>query len=94
MKKADKIDEIKPIDFSGGMRGKHSEKYRKGHTVKISHVDKTVTVQRFIPDRDAVVLDKDIKAFFPNAEAVNNALRALIAIIPDKRKQVSTAHSI
>jgi len=32
MKKGDRIDEIKPVDFSGGVRGKHSESYRRGHT--------------------------------------------------------------
>jgi hypothetical protein len=66
--------------------------YRRGHTVKIRHDDDTVTVQRFIPDKAAVLLDKDVKAFFPNAEAVNNALRTLINIIPTKRKQVPISH--
>lgn len=92
MKKVDSIDEIKTVDFNGGVRGKHSESYRRGHTVKIRHDDDTVTVQRFIPDKDAVLLDKDVKAFFPNAEAVNNALRTLINIIPTKRKQVPISH--
>lgn len=92
MKKAERTDEIKPVDFSGGVRGKHSASYRRGHTVKISHEDGSVTVQRFIPDKDAILLDKDVKAFFPNAEAVNNALRTLINIIPNKRKQVPIVH--
>jgi len=92
MKKGDRTDEIKAVDFSGGVRGKHSESYRRGHTVKIRHDDSTVTVQRFIPDKDAVVLDKDVKAFFPNAEAVNNALRALINLVPNKRKHAPIAH--
>ena len=65
MKKVGRLDEIKPVDFSGGVRGKHSVSYRKGHTVKIRHDDGTVTVQRFIPDKDAVLLDKDVKAFSP-----------------------------
>ena len=92
MKKAEKVEEIKPVDFSGGVRGKHSVSYRRGHTVKVTHDDATVTVQRFIPDKDAVMLDKDVKAFFPNAEAVNSALRALINIIPTKQKHAPIAH--
>lgn len=92
MKKAIKTDDIKPVDFSGGVRGKHSEAYRRGHTVKVHRDDGSVTVQRFVPDKDAVVLDKDVKAYFPDAEAVNKALRALISIMPHKRKRASTAH--
>lgn len=92
MKKVDRIDEIKPIDFSDGVRGKHSGSYRKGHTVKIHHDDGAVTVQRFIPDKDAILLDKDVKAFFPNAEAVNNALRTLINIIPNRQKHFPIVH--
>jgi hypothetical protein len=92
MKKEINTDEIKPVDFSGGVRGKHSLRYRRGHTVKISHDNDTVTVQRFIPDKDAVVLDKDVKAYFSNAEAVNNALRMLINILPKKRKHIPVAH--
>ncbi len=91
MKKAEVCDEIKPVDFTGGVRGKHSLSYRNGHTVKVRHDDGKVTVQKFIPDRDAVVLDKDVKAFFPDAEAVNNALRMLISIMPNKRKHPSIA---
>jgi len=92
MKKAINTDDIKPVDFSAGVRGKHSAAFRRGHTVKIHHEDGTVEARRFLPDRDAVVLDKDVKSYFPDAEAVNNALRALISIMPHKRKRASTAH--
>ncbi len=91
MKKAIKTDEIKPVNFSGGLRGKHSANYRRGHSVKIRHDDGSVTVQRFVPDNNAVVLDWDVKAYFPDAAAVNNALRALISILPHKRKRTSAA---
>jgi len=31
-------------DFSGGVRGKHFEAYRKGHTVKINKRDGSIEV--------------------------------------------------
>ena len=79
-----------PIDFSGGVRGKHADSYRKGHTVKITQDDGSVTVHKFIPDKAAILLDNDVRKFFPDAEAVNNALRALIGIMPYNRRKRST----
>jgi hypothetical protein len=34
----------------------------------------------------SVVLDQDVRAYFPDAEAVSAALRGLIALIPAKRR--------
>lgn len=47
-------------DFSGGVRGKYVERYRRG--------------------RNVVLLDPEIAAAFPDSAAVNDALRALLAI--------------
>jgi len=47
-------------DFSGGVRGKYVERYRRGNNV--------------------VLLDPEIAAAFPDSAAVNDALRALLAI--------------
>ncbi|MEI6207169.1 MAG: hypothetical protein WCP20_10325 [Desulfuromonadales bacterium] len=57
MKKMAESEEIRPVDFSGGVRGRHSAEYRRGHTVKVRHDDGTVTVQKFVPDSDAVVME-------------------------------------
>jgi len=73
-------------DFTSGVRGKHSKAFRQGYTVKIHQPDGTVVVQRFEPDKSAVVLEADVRKYFPNSEAVNSALRSLIALIPGKRK--------
>lgn len=70
------------VDFTNGIRGKHSAALKSGHTVKIRHEDGSVTVQKFIPDADAIVLDQDVRKYFPDADSVNNALRGLIAILP------------
>jgi hypothetical protein len=47
-------------DFSGGVRGKYVDRYRKGTNV--------------------VLLDPEVAAAFPDSTAVNDALRALLAI--------------
>ena len=82
-------NDIRPqYDFRGGVRGKHYKAYREGHTVKIRKTDGTTLVQHFKIEDGAVLLDPDVSAFFPTSEAVNTALRSLIALIPKKRKTV------
>jgi hypothetical protein len=76
-------------DFSQGVRGKHYQTYREGHTVKIHKTDGSTVVQHFTIAEGAVVLEPDVKAYFPDLVSVNKALRGLIALIPEK-KQVKT----
>lgn len=82
MKKIKKNNEVKAMreeyDFSGGVRGKHFEAYRKGHTVKIDKRDGTVEVHYFAQEDGTVMLDPDVKMHFPDSESVNEALRSLI----------------
>lgn len=73
-------------DFTGGVRGKHAEAYRAGHTVRVTQPDGSVVEQHFAPDEGAVVLEPDVREFFPDSESVNEALRSLIKLIPKKRK--------
>ena len=47
-------------DFSGGVRGKYVDRYRRGINV--------------------VVIDPELAEAFPDSKAVNDALRALVAI--------------
>jgi hypothetical protein len=88
MKKPITNDEKQPVDFSGGVRGKHSAAYRRGHTIKIHHDDNSTTVQKFIPDANAMVIDSDVRAYFPDSASVNKALRALIGIMPKRSRRV------
>jgi hypothetical protein len=71
-------------DFRGGVRGKHYQDYRKGHTVKIHKADGTTAVQHFTLEDGAVMLEPDVREYFPDSEAVNAALRSLIALIPQR----------
>jgi len=79
-------DMLPEYDFRGGKRGKHAKAYHKGHTVVIHQADNTTLVQHFTLQESAVILEPDVREYFPDAESVNAALRSLIALIPKKRK--------
>jgi len=82
-------DEMLPeYDFSkmsGGVRGKYYKAYRAGHTVKIHKENDTTELHYFTLEDGAVMLEPDVREYFPDSDAVNNALRSLIALIPKKR---------
>lgn len=82
MKKEDnEKDEMRrEYDFSGGIRGKHYKKLQKGHTTIIHKSDGTTVVKEARP----VYLDEDVLAYFPDSKSVNEALRGLIALVPEK----------
>jgi hypothetical protein len=71
-------DMRKEYDFSGGVRGKHYKAYREGHTVRIHKENGTTSVQYFSQEDGAIMLDPDVKRYFPDAESVNTALRSII----------------
>lgn len=63
--------------------GKHSQQYQQGHSVTIHHEDKTTTTEIFAPESDdAIILDPDVKIYFPDSQSVNSTLRSLINLIP------------
>lgn len=76
-------------DFKGGIRGKHYKAYRRGHTVKIHKADGTTVVNYFTLEDGAVMLEPDVREYFPDSESVNKALRSLITLIPRKQGTVA-----
>lgn len=83
---ADAIDDMLPeYDFTGGVRGKHYQAYRNGHTVTIHQADGSTIVQHVALEEGAVMLDPDVRAYFPDAASVNHALRTLIKLFPAER---------
>ena len=80
-------DDILPeYDLTGkvGVRGKYSQSLKEnGYTIKVNHADGTTSV-RYVPPEGTVVLDPDVREYFPDEEAVNNALRTLIALVQRK----------
>ena len=77
------------LNMKGSVRGKYYKAYRAGHKVDINKADGTTSVQYFKLVEGAVMLEPDVKKYFPNSESVNKALRSLIAIIPSKRRIVA-----
>ena len=70
--------------MAGGVRGKYYKTYRSGHTVKINKEDGTTIVQHFKLEDGAVLIEPDVREYFPDSEAVNNALRCLIPLLSKK----------
>ena len=71
--------------MTGGVRGKYYKHYRKGHTVKIYKGDGTISVQYFKLEDGSVMIESDIREYFPDSESVNKALRCLIPLVSKKR---------
>jgi hypothetical protein len=88
MNKIDKLEDdddmLPEYDFTGGVRGKHYQAYRRGHSVQIFQEDGTVEVQHFVPEDNVVKLDSDVQQCFPDSASVNHALRTLIQLVPQK----------
>jgi hypothetical protein len=81
----DQDDDLAPeYDFSGGVRGKHALSMREGYTIIIQKADGTREVRQVTPRPGTIVLDPDVRAYFPDSEAVNRALRELIKLLPQR----------
>jgi hypothetical protein len=75
-------------NFEYGVRGGYRHFSGQPHTFKIRYPDGSVTVETA---QTAVVLDPDVRRYFPNSEAVNKALRGLIALISEETTKSSSA---
>ena len=76
-------------NFTGnkGVRGKYYRAYRQGQKVRIEREDGSVTVQYFTLEDGAVMLEPDVRKYFPDSEAVNKTLRSLIELIPSQPQE-------
>lgn len=83
-------DDMRPeYDLRGATRGKHYKPLHEGYTIKIHKSDGTTIVQHLKLEEGAVLLQPDVREYFPDSEAVNTALRSLInlmAQMPGKRR--------
>ncbi len=65
-------------DFTDGKRGKHYKEYRKGHKVIVSQEDGSEVVHYFSKKEGSVIIDPDLKPYYPDDDSVNRALRSLV----------------
>jgi hypothetical protein len=77
--KTNKNDDMLPeIDFSSPERGKFFRPMDKGYKVNIHQADGTVVVNQYTLAEGTVLLAPDVREYFPDSQAVNEALRSLI----------------
>ena len=83
--KASEGEAMRPeYDFSAGTRGKHYRSRLDGYTIRIHKQDGTTEIKQ-AKREGSVVLEPDVQKYFPNSQAVNRALRALITLFPRER---------
>ena len=68
-------------DFSKAERGKFHRVLDKGYTVRVKQGDGTEVVQHYILAEGTVLLEPDVREYFPDSQSVNEALRSLIRLI-------------
>lgn len=73
-------------DFTAGVHGKHYRAMEGGYTITIHKEDGTTITKNIMPKEGVVVLEPDIRAYFPDSKSVNRALRCLIPLLPKKRR--------
>ncbi|MDH5667406.1 MAG: hypothetical protein OEY86_05275 [Nitrospira sp.] len=85
------IDMRSEYDFRNGVRGKHHKAMQAGYTITIHNADGTRTVKEVMPKEGTVVLEPDIRPYFPDSDSVNRTLRCLIPLLPQKRRAKAKA---
>ncbi len=75
-------------DFSDGVRGKHHKAMETGYTITIHNADGTKVTKEVMPKEGLVILEPDVRSYFPDSESVNTILRALIKLIPNEKNPI------
>ncbi len=81
--------------FKGGVRGKHHQAMQAGYTITIHKADGRRVIKEVRPKEGAVILEPDVRQYFPDSESVNATLRSLIQLMPKKlRKAVKNTQTV
>lgn len=68
-------------DFSKAERGKFYRPMNKGYTVRVKQSNGTETVNHYTLAEGAILLEPDVREYFPDSQSVNEALRSLIRLM-------------
>ena len=74
-------------DFRKGVRGKHYKAMEAGYPITVHKADGTTIVKDVMPKEGAVILEPDVRAYFPDSKSVNRTLRYLMPLLPKKRRE-------
>jgi hypothetical protein len=70
------------IDILNGLYLRNlGQPLHEGFSVHIHQTDGTTTVKRYKEAEGVIILDSDVRLYFQDSKAVNNALRHLIALV-------------
>ena len=100
MKTSKTSDMRSEYDFSKAERGKFYRSLHKGYKVHVHKKDGTVVTNYYTLAEGTVLLEPDVREYFPDSDAVNAALRSLIQLmsdLPSKEKtyrKTSTARRV
>jgi hypothetical protein len=85
-----KDEDMRPeYDFTGAVRRRHYRPLGEGYSVQIEQSDGTTVIEHHTLTEGTVLLQPDVREYFPDSESVNTALRSLIALmaeLPARRK--------
>jgi len=74
-------DDMRPeYDFSKAERGKFYKPLSQGYSVNIEQEDGSVIVNHYALTDGTILLEPDVRAFFPDSKSVNDALRSVIQL--------------
>ena len=79
-------------DFAGGVRGKHYRAMQDGYTITIRKANGKTVVKNVMPRAGAVLLERDVRTYFPDSKSVNKALRCLIPLLHKKHRAKAEHH--
>jgi len=79
-------------DFSKAERGKYYRSLENGYTVRVRQSDGSTVVNHYTLAEGTVLLAPDVREYFSDSQSVNEALRSLINLIPEKRTKRVAEH--
>lgn len=62
-----------------GVRGKYAKALESGHTVRVYDGEKIVS------DKFYAAIEPDVREVFPDSRSINDTLRKLISMVPNRR---------